>query len=67
VTVLDVAIPRGEWDTPEFWKMVEELRGGDRSAIEPALAFLEDDPWTFGSGRAKERVVRILARYDFTV
>lgn len=54
-----------EWDTPAFWQVVERLRAGDATAVEPALKFLEDDPWSFRSGYAKEHVARVLARHHF--
>lgn len=59
------ALAADEWDTPEFWQDVERLRAGDATAVEPALRFLEDDPWSFRSGYAKEDVARVLARFQF--
>jgi hypothetical protein len=48
----------------EFWDSVERLQNGDRSAIDPAITFLEVDPWVFRSGYAKETILRFLKRAD---
>ncbi|WP_052573707.1 hypothetical protein [Haloferula sp. BvORR071] len=42
---------------PEFH---QRLRVGDPEAMEEAILFLELDPWFFGSGYLKERLIRIL-------
>lgn len=38
------------------------FRSGDPTAVEDALAFLEEDPYFFRSGYAREKVARWLAR-----
>ena len=58
-------VARPPWSTQLFWDEVAQLQAGDASAIERALLFLEDDPWSMGSGYAKEHVVRVLARHQF--
>jgi hypothetical protein len=50
----------------DFWAALERLRNGDASAAEPAIAFLEVDPWCFRSGYAKETILRALKRVDVT-
>ena len=44
---------------------VARLQAGDARAIRPRLLFLEDDPWSMGSGYTNEHVVRVLARHRF--
>lgn len=45
------------------WVQVErDLQAGDIAAVEPAVVFLEADPWCFRSGYAKGRVLRYLSR-----
>jgi hypothetical protein len=48
--------------SPDWWDIVEDLRLGEASAVEPALVFLEVDPWCFRSGYAKEQLLRFLRR-----
>jgi hypothetical protein len=42
------------------------LRHGDPVTIEAAVRFLEADPWFFGSGYAKQSVMRRLVQLDLT-
>jgi hypothetical protein len=44
----------------------ERLAGGEAGAVEEALMFLEDDPYFFRSGYARERVARRLSRVELT-
>lgn len=49
---------------PEFQDAFERLRQGDRNAIEPAVSFLEADPYSFRSGYIKADLIRFLKRMD---
>jgi hypothetical protein len=49
-----------------FWRDVKALATGDAKAIEPALVFLETDPWCFRSGYVKADLMRYLSRIDLT-
>jgi hypothetical protein len=53
--------------SPDWWLIVEDLRLGEPSAVEPSLVFLEADPWCFRSGYAKERLLRFLRRHSLSV
>lgn len=44
-----------------FEDVPRRLRSGDDTAIDPALLFLEADPWCFRSGYLKESLMRALA------
>lgn len=44
-----------------FEDVPSRLRNGDETAIEPALRFLEADPWCFRSGYLKASLMRALA------
>jgi hypothetical protein len=37
------------------WDLATRLAEGDASAVEAAIAYLEDDPWEFRSGYSKAR------------
>lgn len=50
-----------------FWAEVRSLAGGEHDAVEPALAFLEADPWCFRSGYVKDELMRLLARHELTM
>jgi hypothetical protein len=56
--VLSIAYP------PGFWESYECLKAGDPAGLEIAVRFLEDDPWFFRSGYAKERLLRYIKRID---
>jgi hypothetical protein len=43
--------------------MIERLAESESDALEPALVFLEADPWCFRSGYAKERIAELLPRH----
>jgi hypothetical protein len=45
-------------------EVIHALRGGDPGAVEPALAYLEADPWEMFSGYAKASLMRALPRYE---
>jgi hypothetical protein len=49
-----------------FWADVRRLAAGEHDAVEPALVFLETDPWCFRSGYVKEGLMRLLARHELT-
>jgi hypothetical protein len=66
-------VVRGEWPFgagsllgPEWHEVVEALRPGDEQAVEPAIVFLEVDPYCAWSGFEKERLYRFLARAPLT-
>jgi hypothetical protein len=48
--------------SPDFQESLERLRLGEADAIEPAIVFLEVDPWAFRTGYAKETILRYLKR-----
>ena len=50
----------------EFWRQVDRLRQKDRTAVDPALVFLEADPWCFRSGYVKEALLRLLPRHSLS-
>ena len=45
------------WD---FRRDMELMQGGDKSKVEVAIAFLEDDPWFHGSGYDKAKLIRYI-------
>ena len=49
----------------DFRDALERLRLGQADAIEPAIVFLEADPWAFRTGYAKETILRYLKRAEF--
>lgn len=49
-----------------FWRDARALANGDTNAIEPALIFLETDPWCFRSGYVKADLMRYLSRIPLT-
>jgi len=51
---------------PDWLAIVNALQGGDAAAVEPAVVFLETDPWCFRSGYAKERLLRYLSRMELS-
>ncbi len=50
----------------EFRVQVRRLAAGGRDAVDPALVFLEADPWCFRSGYVKEELLRLLARHQLS-
>ena len=54
--------------TDRLWsdEFLAALRASDRPAIEDAILFLEVDPWYFGSGYLKERLIRGLKSANLT-
>ena len=49
---------------PSFSDDLTRLRGGDPAAVEAAIRFLEADPYAFGTGYAKEEILRRLRHLD---
>jgi hypothetical protein len=58
--ILDVTYDR--MVTDELWDAIERLRIGDPTAVDPAIAFLEADPWAFRTGYVKGTIMRRLRR-----
>jgi hypothetical protein len=50
--------------SPDWRQIVEDLRLGDPTAVEPAVVFLEADPRCHRSGYQKETLCRFLSRID---
>jgi hypothetical protein len=48
--------------TPGLIDAIERLRFADPAAVEPALVYLEADPWAFRTGYVKERIMSHLRR-----
>ena len=51
---------------PWLRALLDRLDHGDGDAVEEAIAFLEQDPYFFRSGYARERIARRLASVDLT-
>ncbi len=51
---LDKAYPNS------FWENYERLRSGDPTGLENAVSFLEADPWFFGTGYVKTKLMRFI-------
>jgi hypothetical protein len=49
-----------------FWEAVEQLRAGNPTGVEPALAFLMADPWFFRTGYLKQDLLRWLRRHPLS-
>jgi len=49
---------------PGFWKGYAQFCAGDASKLEMAVAFLEADPYVFGSGCVKEDFIHALKHMD---
>lgn len=50
----------------DWYQIEHDLQRGIPAAIEPAIVFLEADPWCFRSGYAKQRLLRFLSRMDLS-
>lgn len=53
---------REEMYPESFWRDTRALAASETKAIEPALEFLESDPWCFRSGYVKAELMRYLSR-----
>jgi hypothetical protein len=51
---------------PSLEEDVERIRQHDPVAIENAIAFLEADPWAFGTGYTKEKILERLKQVTFS-
>lgn len=51
---------------PHFWEDVDRLKAGEAAAAETAIRFMEDDPWFFRAGYAKQKLARYLKRVPLT-
>jgi hypothetical protein len=51
---------------PALRNDIEHLASGDSGAIDTAIRFLEDDPWAFGTGYTKERILGRLKLVDLS-
>jgi hypothetical protein len=49
---------------PGFWDSYDGLRACDSAGLEPAVAFLEADPWFFRSGYIKGYLIGYIKRVD---
>jgi hypothetical protein len=49
---------------PGFWEAVKQLKGRDGHGLEPAITFLEIDPWFFRSGYVKADLLRYICRME---
>ena len=48
----------------EIWRACQRLRDGHPVEMETLVAFLERDPWTFGTGYAKAEIIQELKRRE---
>ena len=51
---------------PSFEEDIERVRQGAPVAFETAIGFLEADPWAFGTGYTKERILEDLKKATFS-
>ena len=49
---------------PGFWKQYAQFCSGDASKLGMAVAFLEADPWVFGSGCVKEDFIQAIKHIE---
>ena len=71
VTVADRAevAAQGDWRallTPEWNAAMDALAAGDPAAVEPAIVFLEVDPYSSATGYDKERLYGHLSHVELT-
>jgi hypothetical protein len=57
---------RQEAYPPNFSQDWLQLKQGNPDGLETAVAFLEADPWFFGSGYAKADLIRLINRIELT-
>jgi hypothetical protein len=50
----------------DFWDNLRALQAGDAAQVDPAIDYLEADPWHFRSGYVKEEILRYLPRHNLS-
>lgn len=48
----------------DFERHIADIRNGDPNSVDRAILFLEADPWCFGIGYTKERLISALKNVD---
>jgi len=54
----------GEGLTDGFRAALAAVRAGDRSGLEYCLRFLEADPWCYGTGYAKAKIIPAIVQFE---